>query len=298
MRKPVVQAETELHEWTEGDQAAFEDEQLRAQDDDRPRREVSVKRVPTPPASERGPGPERGALGLPEPVGLMAEAQALALTDWTAMDPGERGRAIPVLLRRDVLSKWNAGRALLAHWEYLGQKQDRVAYLNRIGLPRTTAFRVMKLARLDVFQVGTCANEQAALEAVDAMEKPEPAPVVQPEPNDPPAREPDEVLPAEPDPETLIEDVAREAEPDREAEREAAAERLAIRLQDEDGPAVDVLHRKLEATEGRERDERRGRLKAERERDAMKRALLKAPDERAAVADALAVLGIARREAA
>ena len=158
--------------------------------------------------------------------------------------------------------------------------KDWRAWLAASGIPKTNAYRWLELARLPVSQIGTFTTEQAAIEAVREAEKPQPAPVVQAEPGDPPAVDP-EVLPAEPEPEpeddpaAVAESVAREAEPDPAAVREDRLERLAIRLQDEDGEAVDVLHRKLEASEGRERGAMKRALKAERERDGMKRALLK-----------------------
>lgn len=192
------------------------------------------------------------------PTAIKKEAEALALTDWAAMDPRQRERAIPLLLRRDVLSKWNAGRALLAHWDFLGQKKARVEYLDSIGLPRTTAFRLMKIARLDVFQVGTCASEQAALDAVDAMEQRGQVQVVESSPDDPPAVEPevvdsDAVTPAEG--EQALNEMAREAEPDPEAERQERMDRWATRAESIDGDLEAGLQAKADRDDRRHQDD-------------------------------------------
>ena len=128
--------------------------------------------------------------------------------------------------------------------------KDWRAWLATTDIPKTTAYRLLEIARLPVSQVGHHTSEASAIEAVREAEKPRPAPVVEPSESDPPAVTP-EVVDPEDDPAAVVESVAREAEPDREAEREAAAERLALRLQDEDGEVVDVLNRKLDAKDER-----------------------------------------------
>ena len=236
------------------------------------------------------------------PVALKAEAAALDAADWATMPDAERGATIPRLhdgyMRRPVLMAWQLGAALRAH-RNVRSKRDWRDYLRSIQMERTTARRFLRLH--DGYTAAEVVRFTSVKAALDALDKAEPAPVVASQPDDPPAVTP-EVVDSDDDPEddpaAAVESVAREAEPDREAERMDAAERLAIRLQDEDGEAVDVLAGKLDRVEERERDERRGRLKAERERDAMKRALLKGDDAEAARADALAVLGIARKVAA
>ncbi len=265
---------------------------------------------------------------------------ALAVTggpDWAAMDHEHRGLVLADYIaqfgRRTLTEFWIIGRGLEAHATGLNKGDGGwYAYLDQIGMKPAQASELRRLARgfATVEELLRHRTKDEAVKALKGRKAPEsestptaeiqrsePAKVVQPEPTDPPAREPDEVLPPLPHPSApvvevegvelktveewdAIEDVAREEAAKQEAaDREAREERLSIRLQDEDGPAVDVLHRKLEATEGRERDGRRARRQAER--DGMKRALLKArySDEAAAlnvqIDDALAVVGVARK---
>lgn len=99
---------------------------------------------------------------------------------------------------RDVVEAWGIGRilrSLIAELPRGRGNTDRTDMLARLGIAKRTAERYIQLANgyENPADLADFSSVDAALNALKKPE-PEPAPTVDQQPDDPPAREPDEVL--------------------------------------------------------------------------------------------------------
>ena len=272
------------------------------------------------PAGAFGPAPDPApavvVVEAADPAPAGGQLDPLGLDDWRAVADDDRGEAIPRLVdtfhRRTAFDVWEIGCALRVHRQARPGKGWRL-YLASIGMDRGTARRWEKLADHSRAKIAKFASVEAAL---DALKLPAPAPTPALPPAPEPATEPapavvvvEAVTDAEA--EAAVESVAAEAAAEadnREAEREASDERLSIRLEGEDGEAVDVLNRQADAKDERHRQDvqalnaanRRANTAERKVKDMINDMLPATPSTALAIVDDVLQRygGVARKEAA
>ena len=166
------------------------------------------------------PSPDVGALaGLPE-----NQIDAAVGVAWESFG------------RRTVVDAWHIGGGLRRVKD--GRGRHFAAYCEQIGMSRSWAYRLLKIADAPLAEVCSHGTVDGAVKALKAAPQPQERPTQQPESAadapaepDPPARDPDEILEAEGN--AAMNEAAREHEEqrDHDAEREEEEERHAMQVE-------------------------------------------------------------------
>ena len=155
--------------------------------------------------------------------------------------------------RKTLEEYWELGCELDSIMSQM-QHGERGPWLAEIGLDKTMANNMRRVSREhEKSKLSTFRGFVAAVKALPPKRSKD-EPETESEAFDPPAATGDVLTEAQA--EAAMDEVAVEAQAaTAEAEREAKDERLAVRLADTDGDAVDVLSDKLDRADGRHRED-------------------------------------------